>query len=43
MVDRRTGGLSDTDNISRQSAFPEVGEAEQASAELRGTANSACA
>ncbi len=30
-----TGGLSDTDNISRQSVFPEVGSAEQASAELQ--------
>ena len=30
-----TGGLSDTDNISRQSVFPEVGRAEQASAELQ--------
>ena len=30
-----TGGLSDTDNISRQSVFPEVGSAEQASVELQ--------
>lgn len=30
-----TGGLSDTDNISRQSVFPETGDAEQVSAELQ--------
>ena len=30
-----TGGLSDTDNISRQSVFPEVGEAKQVSSELQ--------
>ena len=30
-----TGGLSDTDNISRQSVFPETGDAEQASVELQ--------
>ncbi len=30
-----TGGLSDTDNISRQSVFPESGDAEQVSTELQ--------
>ncbi len=30
-----TGGLSDTDNISRQSVFPETGDAEQVSTELQ--------